>query len=315
MNANARDFLTRCFAPGETIALLLRREGTAQTQQRFITLEQALAPRYLAWLAYKNHHAANIYLSANPLRFGSRRRTKESVASVRHLYLDIDTDGEARLAALLASDSVPTPNAILSTSPGRYQVIWRVEGFGFELQESTLKLLALAFGGDPACTDRNRMLRLPGFFNLKYSPAHLVTAQYPADSIHGTADFRLSDVVATSLLRMHRDPRRLPASKRSRSEEDWAWVLNELKGGREATELTRELADRRSDKANPLYYAQRTVDVASARLWLVDGTSIDDVIAKIEARRRLELPRPLSWARAREIATTAQSMIVRQKVP
>ncbi len=35
--------------------------------------------------------------------------------------------------------------------------------------------------------------------------------------------------------------------------------------------LTRELASRRSDKPNPLYYAQRTVDVASARLWLIEG--------------------------------------------
>ena len=157
----AHEFLIRCFHPGETVALLLRRESPASTAQRILRLEQALAPRYLAWLRYENHQGANIYAAANPLRSGSRKRTKENIGEVRHLYLDIDTDGEERMAALAESDAVPAPSAVLSTSPGKYQVLWRVEGFDFDQQENTLKLLALAFGGDPACTDRNRVLRLP----------------------------------------------------------------------------------------------------------------------------------------------------------
>ncbi len=44
MNEVAKDFLARCFAPGSTIALLLRTESPAKTQQRVVTLEQALAP-------------------------------------------------------------------------------------------------------------------------------------------------------------------------------------------------------------------------------------------------------------------------------
>src|ERR1700761_7761625 len=153
MNEIARDFLARCFAPGSTIALLLRTERPAKTQQRLVTLEKALAPRYLGWLAHENHIGANVYVAANPLRSGSRKRTKESVATIRHLYLDIDEEGQARLAAVQASDVVPSPTAILSTSPGKYQVLWHVEGFDFERQESTLKLLSIAFGGDRACTD------------------------------------------------------------------------------------------------------------------------------------------------------------------
>ena len=72
---------------------------------------------------------------------------------------------------------------ILSTSPGKYQVLWQVDGFRFAEQERLLKLLAIAFGGDPACTDCNRVLRLPGFLNNKYDPAHLVTAEYPNNSV------------------------------------------------------------------------------------------------------------------------------------
>ncbi len=77
--------------------------------------------------------------------------------------------------------------------------------------------------------------------------------------------------------------------------------------------LTRELASRRSDKPNPLYYAQRTVDVASARLWLIEGIRIDDVITMLESRHRFEIPAALCSARAREIAATAQRMIARRK--
>jgi hypothetical protein len=67
MNGTAQDFLTRCFAPGDTIALLLRNESRATTQQRIVPLERALAPRYRGWLAHKNNYGANIYVAANPL--------------------------------------------------------------------------------------------------------------------------------------------------------------------------------------------------------------------------------------------------------
>jgi hypothetical protein len=309
MNLVAHQFLNRCFAPQETIALLLRRESAAVPTQRVVTLETALAPRYQAWLSYENGTGANVYAAANPLRPGSRKRTKESIASVRHLYLDIDTDGDARLAALRASVAVPPPTSVLSTSPGKYQVLWRVEGFDFARQERTLKLLAIAFGGDPACTDCNRVLRVPGFLNRKYNPPYKVTVDYPDDSIWTPDDFEL-DAGAVDAMHFASAPApRKPPLKHSHSESDWAWVLHELAHGKDAVTLTNELASRRSDKPNPLYYAQRTIDVASARLWLIEGSGIEDVIAMLEARHSHELPTALCSARAREIATTAQRMI------
>jgi hypothetical protein len=313
MNLVAHQFLNRCFAPEETIALLLRRESAAVPTQRVVTLETALAPRYQAWLSYENGTGANIYAAANPLRPSSRKRTKESIASVRHLYLDIDTDGDARLAALRASLAVPPPTSILSTSPGKYQVLWRVEGFDFARQEQTLKLLALAFGGDPACTDCNRVLRVPGFLNRKYDPPYRVTVEYPDDSIWTPDDFCLDVAAVDAMHFSYASPERKPPLKHSHSESDWAWVLHELAHGKDAVTLTHELASRRSDKPNPLYYAQRTIDVASARLWLIEGSSFEDVIAMLEARRCHEIPAALCSARAREIAVTAQRMISHRK--
>jgi len=278
-----------------------------------VTLEQALAPRYLGWLAHENQGGANVYVAANPLRSGSRKRTKESIASVRHVYLDIDEDGDARLAALRASDAVPPASAILSTSPGKYQVFWRVEGLDFEQQETTLKRLAIGFGGDPACTDCNRVLRIPGFANRKYSPAHFVTVEYGPLQPWESADFRLETLVEVAPPMARGYGQRKRPHKDTRSEDDWALVCAQLANGANAGKLTQELAARRSDKPNPLYYAQRTVDVASARQWLLQGAPIDDVITMLQERRCFDFPAALCSARSREIATTAQRMVARLK--
>jgi hypothetical protein len=317
MNRIAANFLTRSFASCETIALLLRWEDAPRPQQRGVTIEQVLASRYMAWLNFENDNGSNIYVSANPLHAGSRKRTKECIASVRHIYIDIDEDGDARLAALRASDQVPTPTAIISTSPSKYQALWRVAGFDFERQEETLKLIAQSFGGDPACTDRNRVLRVPGFLNRKYSPAHPVTVEYPVDAIYSPADFRLDDAACSSVLPLGGNARKSPVHstslKHSHSEDDWAWVCSRLARDMDAAKLTSELASRRADKSDPLYYAQRTVDVASAYLWLRLRIPIDDIITMLEVRRRFEIPAALCSARAREIAATAQRMIDRRK--
>ena len=232
MQEAAKDFLTRCFAPGSTIALLLRCENPPKTLQRVVTLEQALAPRYLGWLAHQHHHGANIYATANPLRPGSRKRTKEFIASVRHLYLDIDEDGETRLAFLRGSDSLPVPSAILSTSPGKYQVLWRVEAFDFATQEETLKRLASAFGGDLACTDCNRVLRIPGFLNHKYSPPRPIAVEFPSDQIYRPADFRLPNIAGLATLPIRGNARHSTTRKDSHSEQDWAWACHELDHGK-----------------------------------------------------------------------------------
>src|SRR3954463_290236 len=189
----AAEFLTGCFRSDETIAIVLRRVSPPTIAQRIITVERALQPRYRAWLAHENASGANVYVAANPLAPGSRRRTKESIAEVRHLYLDLDTDGDAKLTSLRESKSVPVPTAIVTTSAGKYQVLWRVEGIPFEQQEGLLKMLAITFGGDSACTDCNRVLRMPGFLNQKYTPAPVATVEYPSDSTWHSQDFKLAD--------------------------------------------------------------------------------------------------------------------------
>lgn len=337
----AAGFLTRSFRSDETIAVVLRSISPATIAQRIVTLERALQPRYLAWLAHENAAGANVYVAANPLIPGSRKRTKESIAEVRHLYLDLDTDGDAKVLALRGSNAVPIPSAIVATSAGKYQVLWRVDNFPFEQQESLLKVLAITFGGDPACTDCNRVIRLPGLLNQKYTPAPLATVEYLSDSTSHPEDFRLPNPETNlELIRplvghpivpgkhpdsegfedAYPDPVRgligplRPTGKHSHSESDWAWILGELARGKDPVKLTRTLAERRADKSNPVYYAERTVDVASAWLWLRDGVPVGDIVTMLQVRRRFQIPDKLCSARALEIAFTAQRMIARKKI-
>src|SRR5215471_1987467 len=309
----ARDFLARSFAPGETIALLIRHQAPDQTWQRIVPLERVLEPHYLAWLANENWEGANIHVGANPLRPHSRKRTKDSIARVRHLYLDLDHDGELRLATLRASDRVPEPNAIVRTSVGKYQLLWRVSGFSSAQQEAMLKTLASVFGGDPACTDSNRVLRLPGFLNWKYVPAFPVRVEYLSDATWNRDHFQLEVSESEPGFGAQPISRHGRPHKCSNSENDWAWVLEELAHGADPAELTRRLALRRPDKSNPLYYARRTVDVASAKLWLSGGMRIEDVIGMLERRRSREIPAALGRARAREIAHTAMRSVMRSR--
>lgn len=309
---SATQFVTRCFAADETIAILLRGGDPARIVQRIVRVEQATAPAYMRWLAHENASGMNVYVAANPLRSGSRKRTKECIAEVRHLYLDIDVDGDTRLALLRASGAVPNPTLILSTSPGKYQALWRVEGFDLARQEGVLKHLANAFGADPACTDCNRVIRVPGFRNTKYTPSHLVTAEYGSESASTPDHFRLTTVLQYAVLPFRQAARSAQRKPSTLSEQDWSWVLSELADGKDAEQLTASLAERRSDKPNPFYYAQRTVDMASARLALLAGSSISEVITSLEDRRRFQFHAVLCSARAREIAETAARMIARQ---
>jgi hypothetical protein len=154
---------------------------------------------------------------------------------------------------------------------------------------------------------------VPGFLNLKYDPAQLVAIQYPDGHTSNARDFRLDLPASDATISKRHIPPRAHPSKQSNSELDWAWVLHELACGNDPVKLTSELASRRSDKSSPLYYAQRTVDVASARLWLIEGIRLDDVVTMLEVRRRFELPGSICSARAHEIALTAQRMIARTK--
>jgi hypothetical protein len=79
---------------------------------------------------------------------------------------------------------------VLHSSPGRVHVFWRVAGFDAISVEALQKLLAAQLGTDPAATPCTQTTRIPGFFNHKRQPPHLVTVDYrDRHRAYGPGDF------------------------------------------------------------------------------------------------------------------------------
>jgi hypothetical protein len=73
---------------------------------------------------------------ANAIAPRSRKRTRESIGAVRHVFLEADRDGPVVLARIAARSDLPAPSYVLHSSPNRVHVFWRVTGFTAEQVEA-----------------------------------------------------------------------------------------------------------------------------------------------------------------------------------
>jgi hypothetical protein len=296
--ATARRYIQENFEATDWLAVVVRNRETGETVQRITTAQQIASPEFQSWLRYKNAHGSDVYLSLNTLREHAPGRTKSDVKEIRHLYLDLDEEGQRKLAAIYQDAAVPHPNYVLHTSPEKYQVIWRVEGIPQKDAEDLLRGLARHFGGDPATTDVTRVFRLPGFNNKKYSenvPVKLLAAGTLPEPVYHQSDFRVepispepgtsprSDVPTASVVNSE--------SANTQSEKDWAYAIRHLRQGDHPEDIVREIAAYRatdrydsqdtsrlvsSRKPNPRYYADHTVSRAMAHLGMTKSSATNE---------------------------------------
>jgi RepB DNA-primase from phage plasmid len=269
---NAAEYVRASFHPSDRLAILVRNPRRGQTIQRITSAAKIIEPTFQDWLRFKNYQEfSDIYIGMNPLKPQARTRTKEDIQTIRHLYADFDHDGGASLATIEQSSLVPAPNYVLSTSPGKFQVVWEVEDVTGNQAETLLRAIARKFGGDPAATDSTRVLRLPGFANRKYDSEFIVKAEQHSDRTYHLPDFNLPIVSLDSGRQAFRSspPKESSPDVRtlSQSEHDWAYAKRNLARGVDAEEVIRKIADFRSqDKHDPQDYARRTVLKAQAEL-------------------------------------------------
>ena len=289
----ARRYIQENFDPADWLAIVVRNRDTDETVQRITTAQQIASQEFQSWLRYKNARGSDIYLSLNTLKEHAHGRTKGDLKEIRHLYLDLDKEGQRRLAAVYEDPAVPEPNYVLQTSPDKYQVVWRVEGIAQNEAEELLRGLARRFGGDPAATDATRVFRLPGFNNKKYEQDFVVriAASASPEPVHHRVDFKIQGVsehpgsaVRASLGRdgLHRQ------TANTQSERDWSYAIRHLEQGAKPEEIVRDIAAYRSTdrydpqdharvtaprKPNPRYYAEHTVSRAMAHLGMNSGSS------------------------------------------
>src|SRR6267142_6921424 len=263
---SAPEYILALHEPNDHVAVLVRNRGREQTMQRILPAEAIAGPTFQAWLKEQNEAGADIFIGMNPMKDGIPSRTKENVREIRNVYLDLDEDAGASLHAVRTSGDAPSPNFVLDTSPGKHQVVWRVEGLDQEQAESLLRSLANQFGGDPAATDVSRVLRLPGFTNRKYNEQFVVRVHHETDQLYHLGDFRVqedSPDAPRHLGEAHERTRRMASGHRSQSEADWAYAKRALARGDDPQEIIRRIADyRANDKADPDYYARLTVTKA-----------------------------------------------------
>jgi RepB DNA-primase from phage plasmid len=189
----AREYVFALHGPSDHAAILVRNRIRKQTTQRILRAEIIASAPFQSWLHEQNLSGADIFIAMNPVREGSRNRTKEQIREVRHVYLDLDEDAGASLQAIRTSGDVPPPNFVLDTSPGKHQVVWRVEGLDTSQAETLLRALASQYGGDPAATDISRLLRLPGFMIRKYNEDFVVRAHHETDAVYHGQDFQVQE--------------------------------------------------------------------------------------------------------------------------
>src|SRR5579864_1824323 len=168
----ASEYIRDNFKTTDRLAVVLLHKQTGRVVQRVATADRIATTDFQAWLHQKNGERFEVFISMNALHQTARGRTKSDVDEIRHVYLDFDENGTVAVERLLARGDLPQPNDLLNSSPEKWQVGWKVEGFAKSQAEELQKGLAHETGADPAATDCSRVLRLPGFYNHKYTKRH-----------------------------------------------------------------------------------------------------------------------------------------------
>ena len=255
----AGDYIRANFRPDDRLAIVLIHKRSGVVTTRVSTGEKIASPEYQAWLKHMNsfQNAHEVFISMNALQPNARGRTKAEIGEIRHVYLDFDENGAENLKALRERPDIPEPNHIINSSPGKFQVVWRVEGFGKDHAEELMRGMSRDAGGDIAATDCSRVLRLPGHRNHKYPTTPFVTVENLADGVYRPGrfpDFDNQDVLPDWL-------DRLPRAKGgglSQSEHDWAFAMRALNRGQSSEQIAAAIQEFRPDKSDPRRYAMLT---------------------------------------------------------
>jgi hypothetical protein len=238
-------YIRENFNATDRLAVVLLNKRTGSFIQRLAEAEGIAASDVQAWLRGQNDQGYEVYVSMNAL------------------HLDFDEKGTSAVKALLKRGDLPMPNYLINSSPDKWQVVWKVEGFGKVEAEELQRSLARQTGADPAATDCSRVLRLPGFHNHKYATPHWIGLES-----HAAETYRPKQFPKLSTQEQN-PPNRRPVLRvtLSQSERDWAYAKRALARGDTPERVIAAIVGYRSaDKHNPRYYAELTVQKAAEAL-------------------------------------------------
>jgi hypothetical protein len=138
----------------------------------------------------QRHKAKNIYFGACTRNGGG---TAECVQEIPGLWVDIDFKVSPEAEAVKAVESFPLAPTFLVRSGGGIHLYWKFKEPALAKEYNptpALKGLCRILGGDYACTDIARIMRLPYTWNVKYTPpVQCVVDRYVAGNQYNPSDF------------------------------------------------------------------------------------------------------------------------------
>ena len=249
------------------LALVIINRQTQKVTERYTTPSQL--PKYISYLRHCNATGCDIYFTPSRLKPQSRKRTKSHFLDLQQVvFLEFD---QPNTLDNLISSNYPCPSAIVASSQGRHHVYWRLrEPISKHRQEELISNIACDVGADTVAVDTSRLLRLPTFCNKKASRENFRSSLiYPDQEVVDPTTF---DELA-SAVDNYQEAKASPissgasrascassASDPSQSGRDWFMVNDMLfSKGDDPQEVIKLLESQSERKANPHYYAKRTV--------------------------------------------------------
>jgi len=177
-----------------------KHQRTGQRQDPLAKVLHGTLDQHWATLVNLSRRGAGVFVAINKTTLQGRR-SSENIEAVRAYFSDCDGVPRDTIKAALSLLGL-TPHIVTRTSPGKFHLIWCVNGALLTDFPETQRKLAALFGSDPTVIDLPRVMRLPGFPHQKDGSAgELVGVRHLHDGDnYSNTDFqsKLAQAVASS---------------------------------------------------------------------------------------------------------------------
>ena len=164
MNISAQDVINVMFNPDDTVNLRVfddRKEGIFTGAKLSVEAGKFFAVE--STLREHNKKNRGIFFVVN-----SGGQTDDSITRINAQFVEMDDKSFEEQQALI--DAFPLPPSMIIRTRKSLHTYWFVKDAKVAQFRPIQKALVSHFGGDPACVNESRVMRLPGFYHCKKEP-------------------------------------------------------------------------------------------------------------------------------------------------
>lgn len=139
-------------------------EGSKKGERGLTRVLTGGSAHLISTLTELNKNGGGIFSQIN----GGKGRGAKHIKTVRMVFLDLDGPSPGPVRDAIKSGALPRPRMLVESSPGRYHFYWRAAVLTNQFGQIQ-KALAARYDGDMAVHNLDRVMRVPGTVNYKYS--------------------------------------------------------------------------------------------------------------------------------------------------